>query len=232
MDVRELINKVLVGLRKDQVEDSTTELTEKFHLLVLQTINAAKEDIEACHDWHALRASVTVNVIAGTTDYELTGTTPLSRLLYERTKQGNFPSAFDVTSGSKGRMTEKTREEILGNHALDASSTTNSMVNEFAIYSDGTTLRIVLWPTPSESRTLTIRVVNPQDELELDSLDTELTIPGRPVWMQALCDLIQERGEELQGEASLVKLQSRADNVLIDAIWAERTDDDNTAFVR
>lgn len=220
---RQLMNKVLRGLRQNGliIASGTTSTTDDYLLLILQFVNEAKEEIEeAGWAWRALRKTVTVTLAAGTVEYDLTiagaadvDTNDRSRLLYENvTMHGanesfynsasSSPQVFDVTDNDEYRLTERTQEHIERLHFTDEDET-DSRVQYFSWYSDGDSIKIKVWPTPSEARTLKIRAYIPQAELADDSLEaTTLSIPSRPVWTLALFKANQERGDELGKEGS------------------------------
>jgi len=203
MTVKQLVNKILVGLRKNTLPANQTTITDSFELLLLQYLNVAKEEVEEAWDWEELRTTVTLTVTAGTAEYELTSegatdvtVTNASRLLYDRRPPGREPMVFDVTDTSETRLYEKGWEHLETLHLQDDDEQNDPCY--FALRKSSTgNVRILLWPTPSTARTLKLRFIVPQAELAADALDTELKVPARPVWMRALADAARERGEEL-----------------------------------
>jgi hypothetical protein len=219
---RDLMNKVLRGIRQFGViiDDTTTSTTDDYLLLILQFVNEAKEEIEESGwSWRALRKTITVTLAAGTVEYDLTiagtadvDTNDRSRLLYENvnmfgssesayTSSTSAPQVFDVTDSQEYRLKEWTQEKMERAHFTDDDDTA-ARPTHFCWYSDGDSIRIKVYPTPSEARTFKIRMYVPQTELTADDLDTVLSIPQRPVWTLALFKANQERGEELGKEGS------------------------------
>jgi len=91
MMTKELVNKVLVGLRRSKIPATQTAITDSYEMLLLQFGNAAKSEAEEAWDWEELRTTVTLTVSAGTDEYELVSTGDAdvdapndSRLLYEK----------------------------------------------------------------------------------------------------------------------------------------------------
>ncbi len=242
----DLLNNVLVGLRKERIADGTTTVTSAYHLLALQFLNTAKRAIEASWDWQALRNTVTVTLSAGTSEYALTEAGPAdmdvgprSRLLYERsTAFGNsesstrygvsLPQVFDVTDAAERRLTELGWEQIERLHFTDDDEQTDP--THFALRRTATGITLKVWPTPADQRTLKMRFVIPQADLASTSIDSDtLTIPAdSAVWLRALVVANEERGEELSRPVTTIALE--ADNALADSISFERTDEDDTSF--
>jgi hypothetical protein len=223
---RDSLNKVLRGLRQFGliIPSGTTSVTDDYLLMLLQFINEAKEEIEEsgwC--WQSLRTTITLSVVAGQVEYNLLAaseadidTTDRSRLLYENVtsvgrSEGFFdstsskPMVFDVTDATEHRLTERTQEYIERKHFVD-NDETQAVLQDFSIYSDADNMRIKLHPTPSEARTVKIRMYNPTTELVSTDLDTVLSIPFRPIWTLALMKANQERGDELGKEGSVLHI--------------------------
>jgi hypothetical protein len=126
MNTRDLINKVLVGLRQDQIGSSQTTTTDSYELLILQFVNEAKEEVEESWDWRALRSTVTVTLAARSYNLTIAGsadvdTTVRSRLLYEKGDSGHAstnrtfgsqPMVFDTTTSAEYRLAEVTPEQM------------------------------------------------------------------------------------------------------------------------
>lgn len=242
-----LINNVLRGMRQFGLilDTSDTSTTDDYLLMILQFVNEAKEEIEENGwSWRALRQTVTVTVAAAQVSYDLTiagdadvDTNDRSRLLYENNQTGvetfyqshtSAPQVFDVTDADEFRLKELSQEKMERMHFTDADET-QTRPQYFAWFHDGDSVTMKIWPTPAEARTLKVRMYIPQAELASDSLDTELTIPHRPVWTLALWKANQERGDELGREGST------AHRAALDAVGAatsiEMTPSDQTVFL-
>lgn len=211
--LRTLLNNVLRGLRQfSLIDTSETTTTDEYKLFIIQLINEAKEEIEECGwPWYPLRSTVTITLSSGTAEYDIstggaadTDTNDRSYLLYEnlRTHQEgannsdySAPQMFNVTNSDEYRLTEHTQERMERIHLTDSDET--GKPTEFAIWNDGDTLRMKVWPTPDATYTLKARIYIPQAELSGTALTTTLSIPARPVWMRALFKANEERGSEL-----------------------------------
>lgn len=214
MTTRELINKVLRGLRQFSIiiDSATTSITDEYLLMILQFVNEAKEEIEESGwAWQALRNTVTVTLSASTVEYDITiagaadvDTNDRSRLLYEnvmgsegfRMSDASLPQVFDVTTSSEDRLREVSQEKMERWHFTDDDDTGEP--THFALYQDGDSLRMKVYPIPDATYTLKMRLYIPQDELADTAItSTTLSIPDRPVWMKALFKANAERGSEL-----------------------------------
>lgn len=239
------MNKVLVGLRQDQLASNATETTDKYELLILQLVNEAKEEVEEAWDWMALRKTVTVTMAGGTSEYTLLAasdsdidTNHRSKLLYDKGRSygygsgegtargfGDQPQVFDVTDASERRLTELSWERIERLHLTDNDEQRDPIY--FAIYNDGTSLKMKVWPTPADARTVVLRVYNPEDEVASDALNTTVTVPMRPVYTLALWKANAERGEEIAAPGQFN--QSAYVDALSAAIAREQSMDDITS---
>ena len=249
MTTRELMNKVLRGIRQYGLilASGTTSTTDDYLLMILQFVNEAKEEVEESGwAWQALRKTITVTLAAGTVEYDLTiagaadvDTNDRARLLYENvsaygsnesfyTANASLPQVFDVTDSAEYRLTELTQEKIERLHFTDSDETQDTIMY-FCWYSDGDSIRMKVWPTPNETRTLKVRMYVPQVELADNDLTTTLSIPARPVWTLALFKANQERGEELGKDGS------SAHKAYMDAhgsaVGKEMTPADQTVFL-
>ncbi len=219
---RELMNKVLREIRQFALilAPGTTSTDDDYLLMILQFLNQAKEEVEeAGWSWQALRQTVTLTIAAGTIEYDLTiagdadvDTNDRARLLYDNAtifgriegfynSTSSLPMVFDVTDASEHRLREVTQERMERWHFTDDDQT--GIPTSFTIYSDGDSLRVKIYPTPSDARTIKLRLYIPQTELLSTSLEaTSLSIPQRPVWTLAAFKANQERGDELGKEGS------------------------------
>lgn len=226
MTTRELINKVLRGIRQFGllIDSGTTSTTDDYLLMILQFLNEAKEEVEeAGWSWQALRQTVTVTLAQGTTEYDITiagaadvDTNDRTRLLYENVGYGmgggigsegffastsSKPMVFDVTDGAEYRMVERTQEYIERQHFTDDDEQQTNVL-DFCLYADSDSIKMKVWPTPAAARTIKMRFFIPQTELLNTDLTTVLSIPARPVWTLALFKANQERGDELGVDGS------------------------------
>ncbi len=222
-NTRDLLNKVLRGLRQFDLIITGTSTTDTYILMLLQFVNEAKEEVEESGwAWQALRQTITLTLSSATSVYAITAAGPAdidtndrSRLLYENVSSGSrsegfystsssLPMVFDVTTGTEVRLQERTQEAIERLHFTDNDQTGKPVY--FTLYSDGTSLIMRVWPTSDGTYTLKLRIFDPQDELSASVLTTSLLLPSRPVWTRALFKANEERGSELGKQGSSLYL--------------------------
>lgn len=217
MTYLELINKVLRELRERQV----TDLSADYTLLIGQFVNEAKDEVERAWNWPALRTDITINTVAGTQDYLLTGTTQKSKLIYDL--EGK-PCVYITTSGSQSQLVEVGGEEHRRLIAYNQMSNTRPYLFSQLRNTSGITLSI--YPKPDGVYAIQSTVYVPQ--AELTSASTTILCPYEPVWKQALVYAASERGA---GQTESVPvLQARADKALWGAITEESEDGELTFY--
>ena len=213
---REIVNKVLRGLRQFGliIPTGTNTITDDYLLMILQFVNEAKEEIEESGwPWQALRQTITITLTSGTIEYDLTiagasdiDTNDRSQLLYEHRNQfgrserfynseASVAQVWDVTTSSEVRLKEITQERMERFHLTDNDETGDPV--HIAVFSDGDSIRMKVWPTPNQTFTLKARFYIPQIELTDTDTTTIISIPSRPVYLKALLKANQERGDEL-----------------------------------
>lgn len=245
MNTRTLINNVLRGMRQFGMllTSSDTSTTDDYLLMILQFVNEAKYEIEeAGWPWHALRQTVTVTLSAGTSSYTLTtsgqadvDTNDRTRLLYENiTGTENFrmsdmsrPQVFETSTSAEYRLTEITLERMERYHLTDSDDTGKPQY--FAIWNNGSSISMKVWPTPDATYTVKMRMYVPQAELASTDLTTTLSVPPRAVWTLALFKANEERGSELGRPGSSLWMAYL--NAHGSAVAAEQTDADSTVFL-
>ena len=243
-----LLNNVLRGLRRDILQTDVT--TSSYHMALLQFLNVAKERIEEQWDWHSLRATVTLTVTAGVTEYALTSAGPAdvdvndrSRLLYERPARssdeygssietsdrvsGSLPQVFDVTDSSEHRLVEISPEQMERLHLTDDNE--QNTPTHFSLHRDADNMIVKLYPTPGATRSIKMRFVIPQDGIpSVDMEDFILSVPSRPVWLSALIMAIEERGQEASRETGAIDREYQ--DALYLALDREKLSTDLTSY--
>ena len=205
----QLINKVLVALREDEV----LGVTEPYAKLIGQFVNEAKEDIEDAAPWRALRTEVSFAATANTATTTLTGTNDRSYLMNTPTGESML---FRTDAGDESSV-EVLPIERLRQLRLSSDASERNEPCYVAFTSDGTNQVAHFWPTPDATYNYKGIFVIPQAELTAKT-DT-LTIPYRPVVLRAIWYAMDERGSEFAGrlETALAKAErSLAEAILVD----------------
>lgn len=209
MTYLEAVNKILRGLRENEVE-SVDSSSEEYVGLVGQTLNEALEDIQDMGPWYALRTTINKTLSASTSTLDLTAeTNDKSYLLYSN----NQPQAWVVTDNEEHRLQVIEQGQMDGLRAVNPDADENvPYAVSFNKSNDGLTAEF--WPTPDSGYDVRFVIVVPQPDMD-DDLD-EIAIPAGPVWREALIRLMDERGEEFS--SSLERKESSAARALDAAV--------------
>ncbi len=233
-----LINKVLLGLRKDQLNTATTTLAggPDYPKLILQWLNQAKNDVEEAWDWNQQKSSVDVTGVGAQFQYTLISsgdsntTVPNnSRLVYENIGPQRVARCHDITDSDQTfRLEEKGVEWISRQNLEHTDKVTEPLyfsVGDLGGADDN--MRFQVHGKPSGVRTWRLRFYIVQAALSETALTTVLEVPGRPVWLRALFYANQERGEEAGRPGS--ELDKAATDALTHAIARQGDDDTMTS---
>lgn len=197
---RQVINRVLRTIAEDGVSSSEAQLTDTYHQLIATFVNQIKEEIEDAHNWRSLRQNHTATIAAGTSEGTIVGANDRSRVLRIADQEnGQFvPVVFDITDPTEPIPL---REMDLSEQRFRDIEDTETAAEPyaFAVTQDATgeTLSVLVYPTPTTTRTLSIMMVTPQPRFEDDDLDEVIRIPARPLEMGTIWYALQERGEEM-----------------------------------
>lgn len=183
MTYLELVNKVLLRLRENQV--TTVQGTGNSNLyarLIGEFVNEAKAQVEAAWDWSALRTTLSATTTSGIFNYELNGS------------QNNF-KVLDVWNDTENiEMQYKdahwfTQEFLMA----DPQHGIPMYYNFNGVSEDGDTM-VDIYPIPDKAYALRFNVS--LRNLPLDADADKIVIPSRPVILLATAMAIEERGED------------------------------------
>ena len=202
MTYLEAINKVLIRLREDTVED----LSEPYTKLIGEFVNSSKREVEDSIRWVQLRTTVQIVTVAGTSRYTLTSSGNRAKIMY----------AINATSEHKMKLANS--------EWMTMQFTTSSTQQSSPVYYDinGQTngdFNVDIYPIPDSVYNLNFNMVIPQDELT--GISEELIVPEQPVVLGAYAKAIAERGEDsgLSYRDALVNAEKAlSDAISIDSI--------------
>jgi hypothetical protein len=184
----QLVNKVLIALREDEVRG----FTEPYAKMIAQFVNEAKAEVEDKGPWQALRTEITFASAASATTSTLTSTNERSYVL--RDGDGRA-MVFRTDSGSEQQIQVIPIETL---RALRLSSDSTTAEPQYvAFVSNGTDLVAHFYPLPDAIYNYKGVFVVPQ--AELSDKDDLLTINYRPVVQLATFYAMDERGSEFSG---------------------------------
>jgi len=179
-----LINAVLRKLRETEV---TSVSESSYSRLIGALVNEAKDEVEDAWDWSHLRQDVSVNTMASTSRYVVTG-------LGDRY---DIIQALNITRDS---VMQRVPYSYIKRSLLTGTSTEGSpMYYNMNGVSSGNPYMDV-FPVPSGVETITFNAVVRQATLATDN--AELLIPSNPVVLGAYYRAIKERGED-SGDGSV-----------------------------
>ena len=202
MTYLELVNECLTRLRENQVS-TVTEST--YSTLIGHFINDAKRQVEDAWNWDALSTAITVNTVASTTTYTVTGSGIRQRDV----------AINDTTN--QNRLHNVPIQWIIDQQQLSTVQTGHPTYYAWN-GTDGTDSKIELYPTPDGVYVLKANMVVPQANLSADG-DT-LTVPSEPVIAGAVARALVERGED--GGLSSAEAYGLFKSVLADYISLEK----------
>lgn len=194
-----LVNSVMKRLREPTV---TSVSQNTLSSLVGEFVNEAKSLVERAHDWKSLESTVTVNTVASTKVYSLTGVGDDPKFLLAYNSTNKFPLKLKAYS------------EIQEKYIVSGSVSGTPLEFGFEGVDSNGDLEIETYPTPNAVETLTFRVKSFTEDLS-DENDT-IVVPARPIIQVALAMSIAERGEE--GSLSAVEQMALADRFVADYV--------------
>ena len=196
--LRTLLNTVLATIGEDQVATGDTVINDTYHLQVLAFLNQIKEEVEAAHNWRAIRTTYTPTINAGQFSATLTGATERSRLQRITQAEGLVPVVFDVTSAiAPIQMMETDAAEVTYNNIIAAGVTSPAPTAFFIDNSAGDVMKLTVSPGPTGNRNYSVGMFTPQVDFTANDLSTVVAVPTRPILIGTVWYALQERGEEL-----------------------------------
>jgi len=197
-----LVNDVLVRLRESQV---TAIGDTEYSTLIGKMINDSKRAVEDAFKWNALSSTISLATVSGTSTYTVTGL-------------GLRPQDIVINNTTTPAQIRRVPIQMIMDWQ-DLATNNNALPTFYAINgSDGTDMKIELFPTPDAVYNLSIYAYVPQVDLSADS-DT-LTVPSEPVVLGAYARALVERGEDqglASSEAYGLFRSSLADHIAIEA---------------
>ncbi len=198
---RDLINRVLRAVSEAEIDATVDSLEDDYHRLVGVFVNMIKEEIEAATQWRALTQELTATITATTKSGAITGANERSTVLYiDQAANGySIPLVFDTTDANNPiPLRELQLAEMLYRQKLESTNTVSSAPVWFAVDDTATdAVNLLVYPTPTTTRTIKVVMCVPQDHLTDDDLDVAIKIPVKPLELGAIWWALEERGEEL-----------------------------------
>jgi hypothetical protein len=172
------VNDVLLRLRESTV---TTVALTSYSQLIGKFVNDAKRQVEDAFNWNALRQTISVNTVAGTSNYTLTGSGQNFRVedVFNNT---SFVTMSNLDGGTMYRY-------------LNFGSQPQSTPTHYAFSgTSGGDVKVDIWPKPDGVYALKFNLFVPTADLSNDS-DT-LTLAEPVIIQLAYARGLVERGED------------------------------------
>ena len=217
----QLVNRVLLRLREDQVA-STTE--SDYSTLISEFISDAYKEVLDAHTWEVFKANTVVDVLAAQSIYDLSRTITNSGDIRDGSNvvkldsellflEGDIPEAtlFDSDSDETENYLTYLSPEAFRIHKKRDRTLTNLDPNVFTLYqrvvSDESRMTLEVYPAPTTTRVFEAMFWTSPTPFETDgTTDTaNVLIPDRPVFHLALMYSLNERGEEIGEPGNLAE---------------------------
>ena len=202
MTYLQLVNSVLRRLREDEVTTAVGSTASGYTKLIGDFVNDAKRIVEDSWDWSSLRNTFTVNTVANTFSYNISGT-------------GTASKTLDVINDTSNFFMRQATSSYMNSVFLN-SEPPKGAPNYYAwngFNADGY-LTVDVFPIPDGVYTLRFNMVDRTAPFIADA--TVLGVPSAPVIQYAVALASRERGET--GGTSAQELYALADATLADAI--------------
>jgi hypothetical protein len=198
----ETVNNVLRRLR----EPTVSSVNETGYSAMLGVfVNDAKREVEDALEWNSLSSTITVNTVASTFNYTLTGAGTRFRVM-------------DVLNDTSNIVIRQAPSQWMNKQFLLASPANDTPIYyNFNGVDTNDDTQVDLYPIPNGAYTLRFNLIIPQAELTSDS--TRIVVPHHLVAMLAYAKAIAERGEDggnLSSEAYALYKTALANEVSIE----------------
>jgi hypothetical protein len=204
MNYLQLVNSVLRRLRESEVTTvQGSGNNNSYARLVGDYVNEAKTQVEDSWKWSALKQTIAINTVQGSTAYTLPGTT----------NRFEVQEAYNLTHSNPLALMHMNEWIALNNLSTPPQSTVSNYVFD-GIDQPTDNVKIQVYPVPDSVQALRFYGTNRPQNLVADS-DVVL-VPSRPVILMAVAMAIEERGED-SGQQS-INAYRLAQSALADAI--------------
>jgi len=199
MTYLEVVNKVLIRLREDQV---TSVDSNEYSRLIGEFVNDAVRQVEDAWDWSALRSTITATTQEGIFSYVLTGS-------------GNGSKMLDVINDTSNDFMDYQSQTWFDRvYLIDSVKTGAPKDYTFNALDDNGDTVVDVYPVPDKAYLLRFNMVLRAGELNNDT--DKIKTPTAPIIHLAQAMAVRERGES--GAQSAAELFYTAERTLSDAI--------------
>lgn len=194
-----IVNDVLRRMRENSVSSVSSST---YSTMIGDFVNDAKDVVEQSWNWSALRSAITVNTVASTTNYSLTGSSD------------RFTDLGANNTTSPAHLIQRSTQWMDQQQQLNTPPESTPASYAFRGVDASGDLTVDLYPVPDGVYVLKFNGIVPQASL---SAGTDvLSVPVQPVRQLALAMAVRERGET--GGISAQEHFALAEQYLSDAI--------------
>lgn len=203
MTYLQLVNAVLRKLREDEI---TTVDESDYSKLVGDFVNDAKRLVEDTWDWTGLRYTYSINTVAGTGLYALSGFGTRSKILYVHNETRNIEVLRDALQNIRqSNLQSDGAQGPVISYAVDGLDASGDAQVRF-------------YRTPDAAETISVYTVKRTADLSSDS--DSVTVPSSPIIQWAYSYALRERGEtggQSASEQAIFANQELSNAVAFDA---------------
>lgn len=203
MTFLQAVNDVLARMRESSVASVTTT---SYSTLIGKFVNDAKRQVEDAWNWDALHTIITVNTVAGTSNYVVTG----SGLHHKYVVVNDTTNRTPLSNAPLNWIIDQQQLSVVQNGAPVYYAWNGN---------NGTDSKVELYPTPAGAYSIKFNMCVPQATLTADA--DIITIPTDAIIMNAYARAVAERGEDggglSSGEAWALYKGILADQIAIEA---------------
>lgn len=178
MTYLQIINKVLIRLRENQVSSVTQNA---YSTLLGEFVNDSKREVENAWNWESLYTTINVTTVSGTQEYTIAGS-------------GRRFRVSSVNDDTNDAALQNVQLSWIDHQTQLATAQTGDPGFYAFSGSDGTDTKVKFFPTPDATNTIKFNMYVPQVDLsggsDVLTVDSDLVIQG------ALARAMVERGED------------------------------------
>jgi hypothetical protein len=198
MTYKEIINSVLRRLREGTIKDDwsgdlyTNPDVLAYHKLIGELANDSKKNVEAYHDWQALRQSFNIETTPKVMQYTLGD---------DYQGAGVSFNILDVINQTTGNTLRQVSNGWMNKKAFPVSKISRGEPTTYALNGISRAVKsrepdfsIDLYPVPEEVQLISVNIVGSQTDLK--KADQTIRVPYHPVILGTWARAVSERGED------------------------------------
>ena len=184
--VLNIVNKVMARLR----EDTLGALSDSdYGRTVLQLLNDAKREVEDAFNWSALRNTIDVSAVQGTSTYSVSD--GASNYTNQRSR------LVEVYNSTTDQYLTQIPRDHLRRLRYDDDQENEPIYYSIDGYDSDQNIQIEIHPIPDTSYTLKCTAFTPQEDFSVATGGSQtISVPWMPVYLRTLSLALRERGDD------------------------------------